>query len=116
MQDTATTTRPWLEDLFEFGWFPDRDDRLGEPVGLAEQEDWDCQQTESDYQYPSLFNYVRYTCRRVAEENKIALSDDGQYRCFKTYPAPLEIRSSDTTWYSGLGGRRTTITFAHGDS
>lgn len=51
---------------------------------LAEEEDWSYQHTKSEFEFPILFNYVRYTYRRIAEENKIALSEDGQYCCFNT--------------------------------
>lgn len=84
MDETAPATSPWPKDLFEFAWFPERDDRLRELAEHAEPEDWSYQHTESEYAHPILFNYVRYTYRRVAEENKIALSEDGQYSCFNT--------------------------------
>jgi hypothetical protein len=84
MEETAAPTSPWPEDLFDFGWFPDRDDRLRELSELAEEEDWSYQHTTSEHPYPILFNYIRYTYRRLAEENKIALSENGQYCCFNT--------------------------------
>ncbi|GIW91508.1 MAG: hypothetical protein KatS3mg109_1940 [Pirellulaceae bacterium] len=84
MEETLPTTSGWPKDLFEFAWFQGRDDRLRELAELAEPEDWRYQHTESDHEFPILFNYVRYTYRRIAEENKIALSEDGQYCCFNT--------------------------------
>lgn len=51
---------------------------------LAEDEDWDYQFTTTLYQKPILFNYIKYTYRRLAEERKIALSEDGNFSCFNT--------------------------------
>lgn len=84
MEEDAVPTSPWPEDLFDFAWFAERDDRLRDLSELAEQEDWTYQHTESEHAYPILFNYVRYTYRRVAKENKIGLSENGQYSCFNT--------------------------------
>lgn len=77
-------TAPWPEDLFGFAYFPDMDDRLRELSEMGEPEDWSYQHTESDHCFPILFNYIRYTYRRLAEEHKIALSEDGQFSCFNT--------------------------------
>ena len=74
----------WPSDLFEFAWLPDFNQRLKELAELAEPEDWDYHYTESEHPYPVLYNYVRYTYRRVAEEHKIELSEDGQFACFNT--------------------------------
>ena len=74
----------WPEDLFEFAFLPDTDARLADLAAEAEPEDWEYHNTPSDHNHPILFNYVRYTYRRIAEENKIALSDDGQFACFNT--------------------------------
>ena len=77
-------TSPWPEGLFEFAFIPVFDDHLEELAQLAEQEDWAYQHAPSEHPYPILYNYVHYTYRRVAEENKIALSEDGQFSCFNT--------------------------------
>ncbi len=74
----------WPEDLFEFAFIPGMDTRLQELADEAEPEDWSYHHTESDHPLPILFNYTRYTYRRIAEEHKIALSDDGQFSCFNT--------------------------------
>lgn len=78
------STSPWPGDLFDFAFIPAIDEQLRVLGGLAEDEDWSYQHTDSDHPYPILFNFVRYTYRRVAEESKIALSEDGQYSCFNT--------------------------------
>jgi hypothetical protein len=77
-------SRTWPEDLFEFAWFNERDDRLRELSEIAEGEDWTYHNAANDFPYPILFNYIRYTYRRLADENKIALADNGQFSCFNT--------------------------------
>jgi hypothetical protein len=79
-----TPTSPWPEDFFDFAFVAAANDRLAQLAALAESEHWTYQHLASEYPYPVLFNYVRYSYRRVAEENKIALSDDGQFSCFNT--------------------------------
>jgi hypothetical protein len=81
---TDPSTSPWPGDLFDFAFMPASDDQLRTLAGLAEEEDWSYQHAPSEHPFPILFNFVRYTYRRVAEENKIALSEDGQYSCFNT--------------------------------
>ena len=40
MTDDDVQTSPWPDDLWTFGFFQDRDERLCELVELAEPEDW----------------------------------------------------------------------------
>ncbi|PYS49804.1 MAG: hypothetical protein DMG13_22595 [Acidobacteria bacterium] len=82
MADTSTS--PWPEDFFDFAFVLAIDERLEQLKNMVEDEDWTYQHTTNEHPYPILFNYVRYTYRRVAEENKIALSEDGQFSCFNT--------------------------------
>jgi Domain of unknown function (DUF3825) len=79
-----TPTSPWPEDLFDFAFIYVVNDRLQQLAAMAETEDWTYKHTQSEHPFPILFNYVRYTYRRVAEEGKIALSEDGQFACFNT--------------------------------
>jgi hypothetical protein len=74
----------WPEDLLQFAFIPEQNDRLTELAEDAEQEDWEYHNTPTQFTRPILYNYVRYTYRRLAEEMKIALSEDGQYCCFNT--------------------------------
>ena len=80
----ASATSPWADDLFDFAFVPGMDDRLKELAEQAEDEDWNYHHTSSEHPYPVLYNYIRFTYRRVAEESKIALSDDGQFSSFNT--------------------------------
>ena len=74
----------WPSELFEFAWFPDRDERFGELAEQVEPEDWDYHNPPTDYELPILFNYIKYTFARLAEERKINLSENGDAACFNT--------------------------------
>lgn len=81
----------WPENLMKssdaqgFAWFPGPfEDALDDLSELAEKEDWDYHFTKTQYRKPILFNYVRYTYKRLAKEKKIELSEDGQFACFNT--------------------------------
>ena len=74
----------WPDDLYDFAFLPEMDGRLKDLADIAEEEDWSYQHTPTDHLYPILFNFIRYTYRRIAEEQKIIVSDDGQYSCFNT--------------------------------
>lgn len=70
---------------FGFAWFPGEiDEVLDRLADIAEPEDWDYQFTETEHNKPILFNYLKYTYQRLAEEKKIALSDDGDAASFNT--------------------------------
>lgn len=66
------------EDLSDLVFIPHMDQRLEELAKLAEDEDWAYRHTENQHDHPVLFNYLRYTYRRLAEENKVSVADDGQ--------------------------------------
>lgn len=74
----------WPDNLYDFAYFPDINSILQQLEEEVETEDWSYQYTKSEHPYPILYNYIRYTYKRVAEERKIALSDDGQHACFNT--------------------------------
>src|SRR5689334_19632097 len=65
-------------------FIPSMDDRLDELAGLAEPEIWDYQRTPTNHRKPILYNYLRYTYSRLAEEGKVSVSEDGQYIAFNT--------------------------------
>jgi hypothetical protein len=65
-------TSPWADDFFNFGYVPVVDEKLGDLAGIAEEEDWTYQHTPSEHPFPVLYNYIRFSYRRIAEENKIA--------------------------------------------
>ncbi len=74
----------WPEDLLDFAYVPEIHERLSELAKIAEEEEWSYQHTTSEHPRPVLFNYIKYTYRRIAEEHKIGLSIDGQFACWNS--------------------------------
>lgn len=74
----------WPNDIKDLIFFPRPGERWEELAELAEPEDWDYDATESEYLKPILSNYVRYTYKRLAEEDKIIVADDGSAIVFNT--------------------------------
>lgn len=74
----------WPTRLFDLIYFPAMDDKLDELARMAEPEEWDYQHTAADYDKQILFNYLQHTYTRLAEENKIVISDNGQAITFNT--------------------------------
>ena len=66
----------WPEALFDLVFIPNLEERLDELAGLAEPEEWDYQNTPTEHRKPILYNYLRYTYSRLAEEGKVAVSED----------------------------------------
>ncbi len=96
----------WPEDFFDLAFIPNMDASLQDLAEESEQEDWSYQNTSSDRPLPVLYNYIRYTYRKVAEERKIALSDDGQYSCFNT---GLVTPSQEAIYASFEVNRKTNV-------
>ena len=71
-------------DLFDFAFIHNFEQRLDILAEMAEEEPWDYQSTATEHHKPILRNYLRYTYGRLAEENKIELSEDGQLVVFNT--------------------------------
>src|SRR5262245_23650830 len=74
----------WPEDLYDFAFIPHINDTLDELAACAEPEEWNYRRTPTDHHKPILFNYLRYTYRRLAEEGKIVVADDGTAVAFNT--------------------------------
>lgn len=74
----------WPERLFDLIYIPAMDDKLDELAELSESENWDYQNTQGDHHKPILFNYLQHTYARLASEEKIIVSDDGQCITFNT--------------------------------
>lgn len=73
------------DSLFQFAIVPKFEEYviyLAE--NLAQKEDWDYHNVQTDLKYPILQNYIKYTYRRIAEEKKIAVSEDEEYACLNT--------------------------------
>lgn len=74
----------WPDDLFDFAYIDDINGRLDALALLAEPENWDYDFTVSGRHKPILYNYVRYSYARLAEEEQIELSADGSNVLFNT--------------------------------
>ncbi len=72
------------EKLFDFAFIPLGLDNLDQLRKLAEEENWSYQYHADEHPHPVLFYYLQYTYKRLAEERKITLSEDGQFSCFNT--------------------------------
>lgn len=74
----------WPDEIAKLVFMPKRNERLDELAALAEPEDWDYRNTLTEFHKPVLFNYLRYTYKRLAEEEKLVLADDGSAIVFNT--------------------------------
>ncbi|HTZ54797.1 MAG TPA: DUF3825 domain-containing protein [Candidatus Acidoferrum sp.] len=72
------------EDLRSFAWVQDFEGAVSDLASIGEAEDWDYHNAQSEKPMPILRNYIVHTYRRLAEEGKIARSQDGQWACFNT--------------------------------
>jgi len=108
----------WPEDLFDLVFIPHMDQRLEELVDLAEDEDWSYKSTANDHAHPVLFNYLRYTYRRLAEEEKIVVADDGRSIAMNTglvtpgqepiylFCTQNKLQGRDEPWHFGAWRRK----------
>ncbi len=71
----------WPLEIRELVFMPRVENWLND---LAEREDWEYRTHTSEHHKPVLFNYVRYTYRRLAEEDKLATADDDSAIAFNT--------------------------------
>ncbi|MFO5529236.1 MAG: DUF3825 domain-containing protein [Cuspidothrix sp.] len=71
-------------ELSSFSFIPRFDECIDNLAELAEPEDWDYKNTTSPKPKPILRNYINYTYKRIAEEKKVAVSEDEQYACWNT--------------------------------
>ena len=74
----------WPDDLFEFAFINNIEQRLDELATICEKESWDYQNATTERRKPILYNYIKYTYARLAEEEKIELSADGLNTAFNT--------------------------------
>ena len=58
------------EDLINLVFIPHLEDRLNQLAELAETEDWEYRDAAERHAHPVLYNYLRFTYRRLAEEEK----------------------------------------------
>lgn len=72
------------QDMFKFAFIPNLAESLASLKSLAEPEDWEYHNTQNEHPLPVLYNYLKYTYKRLSEEGKISLSKDGQFACWNT--------------------------------
>lgn len=103
----------WPDSLFDLIFVPNVNESLVALAEMAEDEpgNWEYQNTPSDRPMPILQNYIRYTYKRLAEEDKIVVSDDGQKLAFNTglvtpgqepiycYAVPNRMPDNPTPWH-----------------
>jgi Domain of unknown function (DUF3825) len=62
----------WPDDLFDFAFVRNIDQRLDDLAAMAEPESWDYQSAPQERSKPILHNYLRYTYARLAEEERLS--------------------------------------------
>lgn len=76
MSNSPSAT-PDPADLFEFAWMPPSfDTKLDDLARKAQPERWDEPDYPGSLKLPILGNYIRYTFRRLVEEDKIGYATD----------------------------------------
>lgn len=70
--------------IFDYAKVADWDARLNVLAGMAEPEKWTFRHVPSDKPFPVLDSYIRYTFKRVYEQNAIVDSLSGRNSCFNT--------------------------------
>lgn len=71
-------------NLYDFAFIPDFESRVQELASMVEPEDWDYKHTVQTKEKPILYNYLHFTYKRIAEEGKVAISDDEKFACWNT--------------------------------
>lgn len=72
------------DKLFDLIFFQNFDKNINDLAVLAEPEKWDYQVVQHSKNKPILSNYLKYTYTKLAQENKIEISEDGHYLTFNT--------------------------------
>ena len=72
------------DNIFDLAFLSGHKEGFPDLADLAENEDWNYQNTTSNSSNPILTNFIAYTYKRLVEENKIVVSRDGQHLCFNT--------------------------------
>lgn len=72
------------DDLMDLCFFPRREELLDQLAALAEHEDWDYRYTPNVQPKPILWNYLSHTYKRLRDQERVHLSEDGQALVFNT--------------------------------
>lgn len=68
--------------IFNFGWIPDIDNKLGDLAKMAIAENWSYRNTEDSRPRPILYSYFINTFERLHEQSKVKM--EGYLACFNT--------------------------------
>jgi hypothetical protein len=80
----SDSQNPWSEDLFDFAYIPMLNGKLEDLASMAEPEDWEYKHTETSHVRPILYHFIRGTYRRVAQQERIEISNDAQWVTWNT--------------------------------
>ena len=72
------------EYSYEFAFMPKFSEDIESLACLAEPEDWEYQYVDSQYRKPILRNFFNFTYQRIAQEKKIAITQDERHACWNT--------------------------------
>ncbi|MCG5531822.1 DUF3825 domain-containing protein [Halorhodospira sp. 9621] len=101
----------WPDNFHDLIFFPRVDEHIDALAALAEPEEWNYQSRKSEHSKPILYNYVKYTYKRLAEEEKIAIADNERALTFNTglvtpsqeplycYCTPNNMEDTQTPWH-----------------
>lgn len=70
--------------LTNLAYFVRLDEAIQQLADLAEKEDWSYSRAAVQRANPVLFNYIVFTYRRLVEQERIEVADNGQYLTFNT--------------------------------
>ena len=101
----------WPEDFYGLVFMPHMEEHLDALANMAEVEEWDYHHVATTHAKPILYNYLRYTYSRLAEEDKIAVAEDGSAIAFNTglvtavqesiycYCLPNRLQDAQQQWH-----------------
>lgn len=72
------------EKFSDFAMMPKLNEHIETLANLCENEDWEYRYTDSSQSKPILRNYIFHTYQRIAEEKKVSVSTDENFRCWNT--------------------------------
>lgn len=71
-------------DLYDFAYIHKFDEQIDVLANMVETEDWDYKNLQGTQNKPVLYNYVKSTYKRIAEEKKISVTSTEDYCCWNT--------------------------------
>lgn len=84
MKSEKYTAYDLPESFTEFALMPRFTDDIEYLANIAEPEEWNYQNATNPVSNPILRNYLKYTYKRIAEEKKVAITNDEEFACWNT--------------------------------